>query len=145
MKGASFSCGVRIHDHTAFLRLFEFQGGTDFEAEKDSNGYFIEVNVPTPHGNDLMSCLAHCFAKSEVFLSRLSECFVFLICRDEAVPLKYPSRMHMDRFLKDNIEHANKLMHYQEGVQHQIQKLETDRHKVSNWQVRSYITYRISI
>lgn len=90
-----------------------------------------------------MSCLAHSFSKAGVFLSRLSECFVFLICRDDpASPLKYPSRIYMDRFFKDNIEHANKLMLYQEGVQHEIQKLTTDRYKITNWQVFIFIAGR---
>ncbi|GJJ14579.1 hypothetical protein Clacol_008845 [Clathrus columnatus] len=114
--------------------LLEFQGGTELEAEKDSDGYYIEINVPTPYGNDLMSCLAHCFAKTEVFLSRLAECFGFVICREGSSPLKYPSRMYMDRFLRENLDLANKLMQHQEGIHHQIQKLQVDRQKLANWQ-----------
>jgi hypothetical protein len=102
--------------------------------------------VPSPFGNDMVSCLAHSLSKSQVCLTQLSDCLAFVVRRQDDIsplgteksPLKYPSRIYLDRFMQENAEQATELRSYQEGMQHEIQNLVTDRQKLSHWKVSSH-------
>lgn len=135
---------------TATLRLLVIQGNTSADVNESSSSYtsafYMDVVVPSPFGNDMVSCLAHSFSKSEVYLTQLSECVTFVVRRQDDIalpgvekePLKYPASIYLDRFMQENAELATELRNCQEGMQHQVQKLVTDRQKLSHWKVRGH-------
>lgn len=128
-----------------------FQGGnTNADVNESSSsyasGYCMDVVVPSPFGNDMVSCLTHTLSKSDVCLTQLSECLTFVVRRQddislpgsEKAPLKYPARVYLDRFMQENAERANNLRNCQEGMHNEVQKLVTDRQKLSHWKVSGY-------
>ncbi|KAF8585632.1 hypothetical protein K439DRAFT_1660151 [Ramaria rubella] len=141
--------------------LMVFQGGNVYADVNEASstyasGCHMDLAVPSPLGSDMVSCLAYSFSKSEVCLTELSECLAFSVRRHdditlpgtERAPLKYPPRIYLDRFMQDNLELSIELRNHQEGMQHEIQKLMTDRQKLSNWKnedtlkaVRSSVHY----
>ena len=107
-----------------------------------ASGSTIDLFVPSPSGNDLVSCMTHTFSRSDVCLIQLSECVTFIIRRQDGAglstaPFKYPPRIYLDRFMQENLERANELRDCQEGIHHEIERLLTDRVKLSSWKVRS--------
>lgn len=123
---------------TSDLLLLTFQGG-NVEADVDkasssyASGVFAEVSVPTAYGSDVVSCLAHSFMKTEVYLTELSEVFTFIVCREDMSQINYPSRIYMDRFLQDNVDQSRQFIARQEAVHHDIQKLSAERQKLVAW------------
>lgn len=133
---------------TTTSRLLVFHGcknGVDVNESSSSyeTGVYMDVVVPSPLGNDMVSCLSCSLARTEVNFTQLSECLAFAVRRQdditlpgmEKAPLKYPARIYLDRFMQENAERANDLRNCQEGIQHEIQKLVTDRQKLSYWKV----------
>lgn len=106
----------------------------------------MDIVVPSPFGNDMVSCLAHSFSKSEVYLTQLSQCVTFVVRRQDDIalpgtekePLKFPASIYLDRFMQENSEQAAELWNLQEGMQQEIQKLITGRQKLSHWKVSGH-------
>jgi len=122
-----------ISIETDDLPLAVFKGASPEEHGAENQEVALQVDLKRSAGTDLVSILARTFTTSKVCVTQLSQCCVFALVREGMAPMKFPVRLYMDRFMRENMEEANKLWNYQEQLYLEIQKLVTDKDKLTNW------------
>jgi hypothetical protein len=112
-----------------------FRGASPEEYGAENQEVALQVDLKRDAGTDLISILARTFTTSKVCVTQLSQCCVFALVRDGIASLKFPARLYMDRFMRENMEESEKLWNYQEQLCREIQKLVNDKDKLIKWKV----------
>lgn len=126
-------------------RLTVFRGASPEEYGAENQEVALQVDLKRDAGTDLVTILSRTFTTSKVCVTQLSQCCVFALVRDGIAPVKFPSRLYMDRFMRENMDESNKLWNQQEQLYHEIQKLITDKDKLTNWKVGFIFLSRVFI
>ncbi|KIJ37108.1 hypothetical protein M422DRAFT_33959 [Sphaerobolus stellatus SS14] len=119
------------------LPLMIFRGASPDELNANgSDNCEVSLELDLNHGTqgtDLVSLLTETFTKLKVCVTQVSQCCAFALIRNGVSAIKYPARLYMDKFMRENMEEAEKLWKTREELRQQIEKLTADKQKLSNW------------